>query len=80
MVARRPRVMESSEGEVMKFNAEQMTEYLNMEAAYRGMTIHFQNIVEEDMTEEEYADICRRYAYATIQMVKLRSFVRGPKV
>lgn len=65
----------------MKFNAEQMTEYLNMEAQYRDMTRQFKELTaNEDMTNGEYADICRRYAYATIQMVKLRSFVRGPKV
>lgn len=64
----------------VRFNAEQMTEYLNMEASYREMTRHFQNITNQDLTGEEYAEICRRYAYATIQMVKLRSFVRGPKV
>jgi hypothetical protein len=72
--------MKRKHEEVMKFNAEQMTEYLNMEAQYRDMTRHFQNITNQDMTGEEYAEICRRYAYATIQMVKLRSFVRGPKV
>ena len=67
----------------MKFNAEQMTEYLNMEAQYADMTKHFKELTNpsaQDLTGEEYADICRRYAYATIQMVKLRSFVRGPKV
>lgn len=63
----------------MKFNAEQMTEYLNMEAQYRDMTEAFK-YVTPDSCGEEYAEICRRYAYATIQMVKLRSFVRGPKV
>jgi len=64
----------------MKFNAEQVTEYLNMEAAYREMTAHFKQVVAEDMTEADYADICRRYAQATIHMVKLRSFVRGSRV
>ena len=65
----------------MKFNAEQVTEYLNMEASYRKMTEAFKEMTaNEDMTNGEYAEICRRYAYATIQMVKLRSFVRGPKV
>lgn len=64
----------------MKFNAEQLTEYLNMEAQYRRMTRQFQDITNQDLTGEEYEDVCRRYAYATIQMVKLRSFVRGPKV
>lgn len=61
----------------MKFNAEQVTEYLNMEAAYREMTEMFKNT---DPEGENYADLCRRYAYVTIQMVKLRSFVRGSKV
>lgn len=61
----------------MKFNAEQMTEYLNMEAAYREMTEMFKNT---DPEGEKYADLCRRYAQVTIQMVKLRSFVRGSKV
>jgi hypothetical protein len=65
---------------VMKFNAEQMTEYLNMEASYRKMSAAFEKVTPQTYTEEEYAEICRRYAYATIQMVKLRSFVRGPKV
>lgn len=64
----------------MKFNAEQMTEYLNMEAAYKKMERMFKKVTPEDYTEAEYEEICRRYAYATIQMVKLRSFVRGPKV
>lgn len=62
----------------MKFNAEQLTEYLNMEAQYKDMTKHFQNVTEGNLSEEQYEDICRRYAYATIQMVKIRSFVRGP--
>jgi ribonucleotide reductase alpha subunit len=65
---------------VMKFNAEQVTEYLNMEASYRKMSAAFEKVTPDIYTEEEYAEICRRYAYATIQMVKLRSFVRGPKV
>lgn len=66
----------------MKFNAEQMTEYLNMEAQYKRMTEAFKKVTPENYvgSGEEYAEICRRYAYATIQMVKLRSFVRGPKV
>ena len=64
----------------MKFNAEQMTEYLNMEAQYRDMNEAFEYVRQEDYSEKDYEDICRRYAYATIQMVKLRSFVRGPKV
>lgn len=58
----------------MKFNAEQVTEYLNMEAAYREMTAQFERLSPD---VENYADICRRYAQATIHMVKLRSFVRG---
>ena len=62
----------------MKFNAEQMTEYLNMEAQYKRMDKAFKQVTPEHYTEAEFADICRRYAYATIQMVKLRSFVRGP--
>lgn len=64
----------------MKFNAEQMTEYLNMEASYRKMSAAFEKVTPQTYTEKEYEEICRRYAYATIQMVKLRSFVRGPKV
>lgn len=64
----------------MKFNAEQMTEYLNMEAQYKRMDKAFQAMQPEVMEEGKWEDICRRYAYATIQMVKLRSFVRGPKV
>jgi hypothetical protein len=64
----------------MKFNAEQLTEYLNMEAAYKDMTAQFKNIKPENTEKDEYADICRRYAQATIHMVKLRSFVRGSKV
>jgi hypothetical protein len=63
----------------MKFNAEQVTEYLNMEAAYREMTESFKNIKHESLDEADYADICRRYAQATIHMVKLRSFIRGAK-
>ena len=66
----------------MKFNAEQLTEYLNMEAQYKDMTrkaeLLFAN--KDEMTEAQFEDLSRRYAYATIQMVKLRSFVRGPKV
>jgi len=64
----------------MKFNAEQVTEYLNMEAQYREMDAHFQRIKPEDVSEGKYDDLCRRYTYATIEMVKLRSFVRGSKV
>jgi hypothetical protein len=64
----------------MKFNAEQITEYLNMEAAYKEMTAHFKQVTSGDMDDTDYADICRRYAQATIHMVKLRSFVRGSKV
>ena len=64
----------------MKFNAEQLTEYLNMEAQYKDMTEHFKQVTSGDMTDTDYADICRRYAQATIHMVKLRSFVRGSKV
>ena len=65
----------------MKFNAEQITEYLNMEAQYADMTRQFTEIaMSEDTSEADYADLCRRYAQATIHMVKLRSFVRGSKV
>jgi hypothetical protein len=64
----------------MKFNAEQMTEYLNMEAQYRDMTENFEELAPLLTDEADYADLCRRYANATIHMVKLRSFVRGPKV
>ena len=64
----------------MKFNAEQLTEYLNMEAQYKDMTAHFEAIDPETTGEADYADLCRRYAQATIHMVKLRSFVRGSKV
>jgi hypothetical protein len=64
----------------MKFNAEQVTEYLNMEAAYREMTAHFKQVTENEMDEADYADLCRRYAQATIHMVKLRSFIRGARV
>ena len=64
----------------MKFNAEQITEYLNMEAAYKDMTEHFERVTSGEMSDTDYADICRRYAQATIHMVKLRSFVRGSKV
>jgi hypothetical protein len=64
----------------MKFNAEQLTEYLNMEAAYKDMTEHFKQVTAGEMSDTDYADICRRYAQATIQMVKLRSFVRGSRV
>ena len=64
----------------MKFNAEQVTEYLNMEAQYADMTRHFTELaMSEDITEEDYADLCRRYTQATIQMIKLRSFVRGAR-
>jgi hypothetical protein len=64
----------------MKFNAEQVTEYLNMEAAYREMTEAFKRVTANEMEDADYADLCRRYAQATIHMVKLRSFVRGSKV
>jgi hypothetical protein len=57
-----------------------MTEYLNMEAAYREMTAHFKQVSGMEMEQADYADLCRRYAQATIHMVKLRSFVRGSKV
>jgi hypothetical protein len=61
----------------MKFNMEQLTEYLNMEAAYRELTTRFKELADTEMGEADYADLCRRYAQATIHMVKLRSFVRG---
>jgi len=64
----------------MKFNAEQVTEYLNMEAAYREMTAQFKQVTENEMDEADYADLCRRYAQVTIHMVKLRSFIRGARV
>jgi len=64
----------------MKFNAEQVAEYLNMEAAYREMTAHFKQVTANEMDDADYADLCRRYAQATIHMVKLRSFIRGAKV
>ena len=67
----------------MKFNAEQLTEYLNMEAAYREMSAQFKQMTAGGMTDADYAnyaDLCRRYAQATIHMIKLRSFVRGPRV
>lgn len=64
----------------MKFNAEQLTEYLNMEAQYKDMTrkaeLLFAN--RDEMTDAQFEDLSRRYAYATIQMIKMRSFVRGP--
>lgn len=62
----------------MKFNAEQMTEYLNMEAQYKQMSKNFEDLAAILEDGEEYEDLCRRYAYATIQMIKMRSFVRGP--
>jgi hypothetical protein len=65
----------------MKFNAEQVTEYLNMEAQYKDMTARFKELTADtEMEEQDYADLCRRYTYATVQMVKLRSFVRENKV
>lgn len=73
---------ESREGlrKQVRFNAEQLTEYLNMEAQYKDMTAHFRQVTSGEMSDTDYADICRRYTYATIQMVKLRSFVKGPRV
>jgi hypothetical protein len=61
----------------MKFNAEQLTQYLNMEAQYKDMTARFKELADTEMEEQDYADLCRRYTYATVQMVKMRSFVRG---
>ena len=63
----------------MRFNAEQVTEYLNMEAQYREMTRHFDEVASVLTDDADYEDLCRRYAQATIQMIKLRSFVRGSK-
>lgn len=63
----------------MKFNAEQLTEYLNMETDYRYMSKQFKELADSnELSDEQYEDLCRRYAYATIQMIKMRSFVRGP--
>jgi hypothetical protein len=62
----------------MKFNAEQLTEYLNMEAQYKYLTKHFHDLNAQGLSEADYEDLCRRYAYATIQMIKMRSFVQGP--
>jgi hypothetical protein len=64
----------------MKFNAEQLTQYLNMEAQYKDMTQKFKELTDtetSDISDADYADLCRRYTYATVQMVKMRSFVRG---
>jgi len=59
-----------------------MTEYLNMEAAYKDMSKRAQELFNdrENLTDAEFEDLSRRYAYATIHMVKLRSFVRGSRV
>lgn len=64
----------------MKFNAEQLTEYLNMEAQYKDMSARAQELFadRDNLTDAQFEDLARRYAYATIQMVKMRSFVRGP--
>lgn len=67
----------------MKFNMEQMTEYLNMEVQYRDMTAKFRELADTEkssLSDTQYADLCRRYTCATIEMVKMRSFVRGSKV
>jgi hypothetical protein len=63
----------------MKFNAEQVTEYLNMEAAYREMTERAQVLFahRDELTDAQFEDLSRRYAQATLEMVKLRSFIRG---
>jgi hypothetical protein len=67
----------------MKFNAEQITQYLNMEAQYADMTRRFKEVTDTEtstISDADYADLCRRYTFATVQMVKMRSFVKGAKV
>ena len=64
----------------MKFNMEQMTEYLNMEVQYRDMTAKFRELADTEkssLSDTQYADLCRRYTCATIEMVKMRSWVKS---
>jgi hypothetical protein len=64
----------------MKFNQEQLIAYMNMEAQYKEMTKAFEVMTTGEerakLEDAEYADLCRRYTYATIQMIKMRSWVR----
>jgi len=67
----------------MKFNQEQMIEYLNMEAKYRELQDRAERLFKTDEVRNDealYADLCRRYAIATIEIIKLRSWVRGASV
>ena len=63
----------------MKFNQEQRIAYLNMEATFRELESKFTKLMElESVKQDEvlFADLCRRYATAVIEITKLRAWVK----
>ena len=63
----------------MKFNAEQRIAYLNMEATFKELEKKFLGLMEIDEIKQDaalYADLCRRYAIAVIEITKLRAWVK----
>lgn len=64
----------------MKFNQEQRIQYLNMEATFTELEKKFTGLMEmEEIRRDEvlFADLCRRYAIAVIEITKLRAWVRS---
>jgi hypothetical protein len=64
----------------MKFNQEQLIQYLNMEARYREIEAKVLELLATESVrddEEEFTRVCRSYAHAVIEITKLRAWVRG---
>ena len=64
----------------MKFNQEQRIAYLNMEAMFKDLERKFNGLMElEHVRQDEalFADLCRRYATAVIEITKLRAWVKA---
>jgi hypothetical protein len=64
----------------MKFNQEQRIQYLNMEATFIELEKKFTGLMEIQEVRDDpalFADLCRRYAIAVIEITKLRAWVRS---
>jgi hypothetical protein len=64
----------------MKFNQEQRIQYLNMEAQFKELESKFNALMEMKHIREDgplFADLCRRYAIAVIEITKMRAWVRS---
>lgn len=64
----------------MKFNQEQLIQYLNMEARYKEIEAKALELLATESVrdnEEEFTRVCRHYAQAVIEITKLRAWVRG---